>query len=82
MIPDEMMASLENFLRADEDGELAREINAALERLQQRLENEGQRMHLRSTFQAIDAARQAVQAGLLTMALYEVGNADHTTPRN
>lgn len=79
MIPDDMVTSLEDYLRADEDGELAREINAALERLQQRLENEGQRMHLRSTFQAIDAARQAVQAGLLTMALYEAGNAEHTS---
>ena len=79
MIPDDMVASLEDFLRADEDGDLAGEIIAALERLQQRLEVEGQKMHLRSTFQAIDAARQAVQAGLLTMALYEAGNADHTT---
>ncbi len=79
MIPDDMVTSLEDYLRADEDGELAREINAALERLQQRLESGGQRMHLRSTFQAIDAARQAVQAGLLTMALYEAGNAGHTS---
>ena len=79
MIPDDMVASLEDFLRADNDGDLAGEIIAALERLQQRLDVEGQKMHLRSTFQAIDAARQAVQAGLLTMALYEAGNADHTT---
>ncbi len=75
MIPDDMVASLEDFLRADEDGELAGEINAALSRVQQRLESEAQRMHLRSTFKAIDAARQAVQAGLLTMALHEAGNA-------
>ena len=79
MIPDDMVASLEDFLRADDDGDLAGEIIAALERLQQRLEAEGQKMHLRSTFQAIDAARQAVQAGLLTMALHEAGNADHTS---
>ena len=79
MIPDDMVASLEDFLRADDDGDLAGEIIAALERLQQRLEAEGQKMHLRSTFQAIDAARQAVQAGLLTMALHEAGNAEHTS---
>ena len=79
MIPDDMVASLEDFLRADDDGDLAGEIIAALERLQLRLEAEGQKMHLRSTFQAIDAARQAVQAGLLTMALHEAGNADHTS---
>ena len=79
MIPDDMVASLEDFLRADDDGDLAGEIIAALERLQQRLEAEGQKMHLRSTFQAIDAARQAVQAGLLTMALHEAGNAGHTS---
>lgn len=79
MIPDDMVASLEDFLRADDDGDLAGEIIAALERLQQRLEAEGQKMHLRSTFQAIDAARQAVQAGLLTMALHEAGNADPTS---
>ena len=79
MIPDDMVASLEDFLRADDDGDLAGEIIAALKRLQQRLEVEGQKMHLRSTFQAIDAARQAVQAGLLTMALHEAGNAEHTS---
>lgn len=78
MIPDEMVASLEDFLLADDDGDLAGEIIAALERLQLRLEAEGQKMHLRSTFQAIDAARQAVQAGLLTMALHEAGTAEHT----
>ena len=77
MIPDDMVASLEDFLRVNEDGELASEIKAALERLQQRLESEGQRMHLRSTFKAIDAAQQAVQAGLLTMALHEAGNLRH-----
>lgn len=78
MIPDEMVASLEDFLLADDDGDLAGEIIAALERLQLRLEAEGQKMHLRSTFQVIDAARQAVQAGLLTMALHEAGTAEHT----
>ncbi len=77
MISDDMVASLEDFLRSDDKGELAAEVTAALERLQQRLESEGQKMHLRSTFKAIDAARQAVQAGLLTMALYEAGNARH-----
>ncbi len=77
MIPDDMVASLEDFLRTDDEGELATEIIAALERLQRRLESEGQKMHLRSTFQAIDVARQAVQACLLTMALYEAGNTRH-----
>ncbi len=77
MISDDMVASLEDFLRADDKGELTAEVTAALERLQQRLESEGQKMHLRSTFKVIDAARQAVQAGLLTMALYEAGNARH-----
>ncbi len=80
MIPDDMVASLEDFLRSDDEGELAAEITAALERLQQRLEIEGQKMHLRSTFQAIDVARQAVQAGLLTMALYEAGNTRYQSP--
>ncbi len=81
MIPDEMVASLEDFLRADEDGELAEEIVAALERMQQRLDAEGQKMHLRSTFKAIDAARQAVQAGMLAMALHEAGTAEHSANR-
>ncbi len=81
MIPDEMVASLEDFLRADEDGELADEIVAALERMQQRLDAEGQKMHLRSTFKAIDAARQAVQAGMLAMALHEAGTAEHNANR-
>lgn len=80
MIPDDMVASLEDFLRADDGGELASEIVAALERLQQRLDTEGQKMHLRSTFGAIDAARQAVQAGLLAMALHEAGTRDRTNP--
>ncbi len=80
MIPDDMVASLEDFLRSDDEGELAAEITAALERLQQRLEIEGQKMHLRSTFQAIDVARQAVQASLLTMALYEAGNTRYQAP--
>ncbi len=81
MIPDDMVASLEDFLRVDKDDELTREIIAALERLQQRLEIEGQKMHLRSTFEAIDAARQAVQAGLLAMALHEVGTQEAAMPR-
>ncbi|MEO0317640.1 MAG: hypothetical protein RL404_1317 [Pseudomonadota bacterium] len=81
MIPDEMVASLEDFLRADEDGELAREIIAALERLQLRLDAEGQKMHLRSTFKAIDAARQAVQAGMLAMVLYGVGEQQAAIPK-
>ena len=75
MIPDDMVASLEDFLQTDENGELAAEINAALERLQLRLETESQKMHLRSTFHVLDAAQQVVQASLLTMALYEAGNA-------
>lgn len=79
MIPDEMVASLEEFLQADEDGDLANEIVAALERMQQRLDAEGQRMHLRSTFKAIDAARQAVQAGMLAMALHEAGTTEQTS---
>ncbi len=79
MIPDEMVASLEEFLQADEDGDLADEIVAALERMQQRLDAEGQRMHLRSTFKAIDAARQAVQAGMLAMALHEAGTTEQTS---
>ena len=77
MISDDMVASLEDFLRVDDGGQLAREIIAALERLQARLEADGRQMHLRSTFQAIDAAQQAVQAGLLVMALHEAGNARH-----
>ena len=79
MIPDEMVASLEEFLQADEDGDLADEIVAALERMQQRLDAEGQKMHLRSTFKAIDAARQAVQAGMLAMALHEAGTTEQTS---
>lgn len=75
MISDDMVASLEDFLRVDDGGQLAREIIAALERLQARLEADSRQMHLRSTFQAIDAAQQAVQAGLLVMALHEAGNA-------
>ncbi len=75
MITDDMVASLEDFLLADERGELAGEIVAALERLQLRLDAEGQRMHLRTTFKAIDAAKQAVQAGMLAMALHEAGTA-------
>lgn len=81
MIPDEMVASLEEFLQADEDGDLAGEIVAALERMQQRLDAEGQKMHLRSTFKAIDAARQAVQAGMLAMALHEAGATEQTSNR-
>ncbi len=74
MIPDDMVASLEDFLLADDDGQLAGEIVAALERLQSRLDAEGKKMHLRTTFKAIDAAKQAVQAGMLAMALHEAGN--------
>lgn len=81
MIPDEMVASLEDFLQADADGELAREIIAALDRLQMRLDAEGQTMHLRSTFKAIDAARQAVQAGMLAMVLYGVGEQQAALPK-
>ncbi len=81
MIPDDMVASLEDFLRADEDGELAREIIAALERLQLRLDGESQKMHLRSTFKAIDAARQAVQAGMLAMVLHGVGEQQSAMPK-
>jgi len=73
MIPDDMVAALEDYLHADQDGQLGPEIVAALEALQRRLEAESQMMHLRSTFMAIDAARQAVQAGLLAMALHEAG---------
>ena len=74
MISNEMVAALEDFLAQDQEGELKQAIVTHLNELDEQLSREEQNMHHRKTFKAMEAARQAIQAGLLAMQLFEAKN--------
>ncbi len=70
-LSDDMVATLEDFLRADSSGKLRQEIITALASLQQRLTAQSHRLQSPDNFKAINAASQATQSAMLVMMMIE-----------
>ncbi len=70
-LSDDMVASLEDFLRADANGKLRQQIITALAALQQRTTVQAQKLQSPQDFKAIDAASRAAQSAMLVMMMVE-----------
>ncbi len=70
-LSDDMVATLEDFLRAETSGKLRQEIITALAALQQRQTAHAQKLQSPSDFKTIDAVNQAAQSAMLVMMMIE-----------
>ena len=62
--------SLEDRLRADQDGQLAEKISRQLTAIEFRLESEKRKLHTRTGFEHIVAAETAVKSALAALQLF------------
>lgn len=67
-----VMVGLEERLHADKDGSLLAEVTNRLKTIQTRLDGEHKKLHNPQAFKAIEASKQAVNAALLGLQLFEI----------
>ncbi len=73
-LTDEMVAMLEDALRADKSGDLTREVLRSLASLESRLTKETHTPQRPEDYRMLEAASDAAQAAQRAMALYQSGN--------
>lgn len=73
-LTDEMVAVLEDALRADTSGSLTREIMQSLTRLESHLMTETRKLQRPEDYTLLEAASETIQAAQHAMALYQSGN--------
>lgn len=71
MQTEKVMVGLEERLQADKDGSLLADLKNRLNAIQTRLGNEHQKLHSQQNFKDIEASKQAVNAALLSLQLFE-----------
>ncbi len=71
MQTEKVMVGLEERLQTDKDGSLLADLKNRLNAIQTRLGIEHQKLHSQQNFKDIEASKQAVNAALLSLQLFE-----------